>query len=225
MIGGLRQDAAERLCATRQQRPFRDIQDLAERARLDRASLAALTEAGALKSLAGHRRRARWDAMAARHQGDLLAESPLRERQPRLNLPARRDDMLADYASTGLSLEHHPIALLRRRLGRRVSSARQLRRLADGRPVQAAGLVTHRQRPGTASGVIFLSLEDETGIVNVIVWPKLAERFRAEVLQAGLLKVHGKLQNASGSQHVVASRLEALDGWLEGLAAESRDFC
>jgi len=225
MIGGLRRDAADRLCEVRRQRTFRDIQDLAERARLDRASLKALTEAGALKALAGHRRRARWDAMAARHQGDLLAESRIDEHQPRLDLPSPRDDLLDDYASTGLSLAHHPIALLRRRLGKRVRSARQLRDDADGLAVQAAGLVTHRQRPGTASGVIFLSLEDETGIVNVIVWPKLAERFRAEVLQAGLLKVHGKLQNANGSQHVVAARFESLDGWLDRLAAESRDFC
>ncbi|MFO7763378.1 MAG: error-prone DNA polymerase [Wenzhouxiangellaceae bacterium] len=225
MVHGLRREAAERVCAARARTPFRDVQDLVERARLDRASLATLTEAGALKALAGHRRRARWDAMAARHQGDLLAESRIRERQPGLPLPSRRDDLLADYASTSLSLEHHPIALLRRRLGKRVSNARALRDLADGRAVQVAGLVTHRQRPGTASGVIFLSLEDETGIVNVIVWPKLAERFRPEVLQAGLLKVYGKLQNAKGSQHVVADRFEALDGWLDGLASESRDFC
>src|SRR6056297_2612871 len=225
MIDGLRQEAAARLCAERTRRPFRDIQDLSERARLDRASLKALTEAGALKALAGHRRRARWDAMAARHQGDLLADSRIDERQPRLALPSSREDLLDDYASTGLSLAHHPIALLRNRLGTRVRSARQLRDDADGLAVQAAGVVTHRQRPGTASGVIFLSLEDETGIINVIVWPKLVERFRAEVLYAGLVKVHGKLQNANGSQHVVASRFEALDGWLDGLAAESRDFC
>jgi len=225
MVGGLHQDAAARLCAERGHRPFLDIQDLVERARLDRSSLKALTEAGALKALAGHRRRARWDAMAARHQGDLLADSRIDERQPRLALPSSREDLLDDYASTGLSLAHHPIALLRNRLGTRVRSARQLRDDADGLAVQAAGVVTHRQRPGTASGVIFLSLEDETGIINVIVWPKLVERFRAEVLYAGLVKVHGKLQNANGSQHVVASRFEALDGWLDGLAAESRDFC
>ncbi|MEX2499773.1 MAG: error-prone DNA polymerase [Wenzhouxiangellaceae bacterium] len=224
LVKGLRREAAERLVAARAHAPFADIQDLTERARLDRASLKALTEAGALKALAGHRRRARWDAMAARYQGDLLAESRIGEHQPQLALPSSRDDLLDDYASTGLSLAHHPIALLRRRLGKRVSSARQLHELADGRAVQAAGLVTHRQRPGTASGVIFLSLEDETGIINVIVWPKLVERFRAEVLQAGLLKVCGKLQNANGSQHVVAARFEALDGWLEGFASESRDF-
>jgi len=225
MVHGLQQAAAERVCAARVHAPLRDVQDLAERARLDRGALDALTEAGALKALAGHRRRARWDALAARHQGDLLTETRVRECQPGLPLPSRRDDLLADYASTGLSLEHHPIALLRQRLGKRVSRARQLCDLADGCAVQVAGLVTHRQRPGTASGVIFLSLEDETGIANVIVWPKLAERFRAEVLQAGLLKVCGKLQNANGSQHVVAERFRALDDWLDGLSAESRDFC
>jgi error-prone DNA polymerase len=224
MVSGLKRDAAERLAEARAERPFSDVQDLVERARPDRASLNALTEAGALRALAGHRRRARWSALGAQPQGDLLAGSRLPERQPALSLPSRVDELRADYASTGLSLEHHPIALLRRRLGRRVLTARQLADSPDRRAVQAAGVVTHRQRPGTASGVIFLSLEDETGIVNVIVWPKLAERYRAEVLGAGLLRVRGKLQNAHGSQHVVAAAFEALDDWLAGLRTESRDF-
>jgi error-prone DNA polymerase len=225
MVSGLKRDAAERLVGARDRGPFADVQDLVERARPDRASLDALTEAGALRALAGHRRRARWSALGARPQGELLADARLPERQPALPLPSRGDDLVADYASTGLSLEHHPIALLRRRLGRRVLTARQLAGTPDGRPVQAAGIVTHRQRPGTASGVIFLSLEDETGIVNVIVWPKLAERYRAEVLGAGLLRVRGRLQNAQGSQHVVAEGFESLDDWLAGLRTESRDFC
>ncbi len=224
MVRGLKHDAAERLLAARASNPFRDLQDLVERARPDRASLNALTEAGALKGLAGHRRRARWQALGAQVQGELLASTRLPEQQPQLAPAGVREEMLADYASTGLSLDHHPVRLLRKQLGARVFSARQLREVENGRHIQAAGLVTHRQRPGTASGVIFLSLEDETGIINVIVWPKLAERQRAEVLQARLLRVHGKLQNANGSQHLIAERLEALDEWLNGLAVESRDF-
>ncbi len=224
MVSGLRREAAERLVVARGQRRFADVQDLVERARPDRASLHALTEAGALKALAGHRRRARWQALAARDPGDLLTGTRIPEHQPELALPSRIEELRADYASTGLSLESHPIALLRRRLGHDVSTARQLRTVTDGRGIEVAGVVTHRQRPGTASGVIFLSLEDETGIINVIVWPKLAERFRAKVLGAGLLRVRGKLQNARGSQHVVASSFESLDHWLTGLATESRDF-
>ncbi|MDT8449301.1 MAG: error-prone DNA polymerase, partial [Wenzhouxiangellaceae bacterium] len=214
LIRRLGREAAERLVAARAAKPFADLDDLVERARPDRKSLSALTDAGALKGLTGHRRRARWQALGARAQGDLLAGTRLPERSPRLPLPSARDDMLADYASTGLSLDHHPLRLLRKRLGRRVKTARELRETEDGRTVRAAGLVTHRQRPGTASGVIFLSLEDETGIINVIVWPKIAECYRAEVLQAGVLKVGGKLQNANGSQHVIAARFESLDAWL-----------
>jgi len=224
-VRALAAEAAERLVAARADAPFRDAGDLAERAGLDAKAMRALAEAGALKGLAGHRRRARWQALGARRQGDLLAGARLQERQPQLGLPGVREDLVDDYAATGLSLDHHPIDQLRRRLGARVKPARSLAALPDGSAVQAAGVVTHRQRPGTASGVVFLSLEDETGIINVIVWPKLLERFRAEVLQAKLLKVVGKLQNANGTQHVVAARFEALDGWLDGLAADSRDFC
>ncbi|NKI34419.1 error-prone DNA polymerase [Wenzhouxiangella sp. XN79A] len=225
LVRGLAGEAAERLVAARAHAPFRDTGELAERAGLDAKAIRALAEAGALKGLAGHRRRARWQALGARRQGDLLAHAQLAEQQPQLGLPGVREDLLDDYAATGLSLDHHPIGQLRRRLGARVKPARALAALPDGSAVQAAGVVTHRQRPGTASGVVFLSLEDETGIINVIVWPKLLERFRAEVLQATLLKVVGTLQNANGTQHVVAHRFETLDGWLDGLAADSRDFC
>ncbi|MDT8439212.1 MAG: error-prone DNA polymerase [Wenzhouxiangellaceae bacterium] len=224
MVKGLGHEAAERLVAARLYRPFVDLDDMVERARPDRRSLSALTEAGALKALAGHRRKARWQTLAARAQGDLLADARLIEHTPTLAPPSAGEDMLADHAATGFSLDHHPIAQLRPRLGRHVLSARQLRDTEHGKHVSAAGQVTHRQRPGTASGVIFLSLADETGIINVIVWPKLAQRQRAEVLQAGLLKVRGKLQNANGSQHLVAEHFETLDPWLPGLRSESRDF-
>jgi error-prone DNA polymerase len=100
-----------------------------------------------------------------------------------------------------------------------------LRETADGTRVEACGLVTHRQRPGTASGVVFLSLEDETGIINVIVWPKLIERYRREVLQSQILRVAGKLQNAQGTQHLIAERLYSEDHQLASLRASSRDFC
>ncbi|TVS11202.1 MAG: PHP domain-containing protein, partial [Wenzhouxiangella sp.] len=173
MVKGLKVDSAERIVAARRERAFADVQDLAVRARLDRGQLKVLAEAGALKGLAGHRRRARWEALAVQRQGDLLDSAAIAEPRTTIRPADACSELLADYASTGLSLDHHPVALLRRVLNKRVRSARTLSKTADGTRVEACGLVTHRQRPGTASGVIFLSLEDETGIINVIVWPKL----------------------------------------------------
>lgn len=225
MVKGLKADSAERIVAARADGAFRDVRDLAVRARLDRGQLKVLAEAGALKSLAGHRRRARWEALAVQRQGDLLDLAPIAETRTPMAPPDALSELLADYASTGLSLEHHPVALLRRSLTQKVRTARALRDTADGTRVEACGLVTHRQRPGTASGVVFLSLEDETGIINVIVWPKLIERYRKEVLQGQILRVAGTLQNTNGSQHLIASRLHSEDHRLASLSAGSRDFC
>ncbi|HMA98350.1 MAG TPA: OB-fold nucleic acid binding domain-containing protein, partial [Wenzhouxiangella sp.] len=225
MAKGLKVGAAERIVAARADGAFVDIQDLAVRARLDRGQLKALAEAGAFKGLAGHRRRARWEALAVQRQGDLLDSASISEPRTTIRPPDTCSELLDDYASLGLSLNHHPVGLLRRMLGPRVLSAKTLSKTTDGTRVEACGLVTHRQRPGTASGVIFLSLEDETGIINVIVWPKLIERYRREVLQGQILRVVGKLQNAQGSQHLIASRLYSEDHRLAALQSDSRDFC
>ena len=225
MIKGFREDAAERVVQARGERPFRDVDDLAERAGLDRAALRKLADAGALKGLAGHRHRARWAALGARRQGDLLADAEIREQPVQLCLPDARSELFDDYASLGLSLEQHPLKLLRGRLGRQSLRASELPQQANGRRVSAAGLVTHRQRPGTASGVVFVSLEDETGIINVVIWPKLLERYRREVLGGRILRIHGKLQNVEGVCHLVAERIDCLDDWLAELDSRSRDFC
>ncbi len=225
MVKSFDEAAAGRIVAARAERDFRDVQDLAERAGLDKGQVRALAEAGALKGLAGHRNRARWEAMAARAQKDLLAPAAIAE--PRLSIrpPSASDNLLDDYASLGLSLDQHPLKLLRRQLSPRLRRARDLKDIADGTRIEAAGLVTHRQRPGTASGVVFLSLEDETGIINVIVWPKLVERYRRAVLSGHILRVAGTLQNANGTQHLVARRIESEDHRLARLEAGSRDFC
>ncbi|MCC5864595.1 MAG: error-prone DNA polymerase [Wenzhouxiangella sp.] len=225
MVKGLRMEAAERLVAAGQDQDFRDVQDLAERAGLDKGQVRALAEAGALKGLAGHRNRARWEAMAARAQKDLLAPAAIAEPRISIRPPSASDNLLDDYASLGLSLDQHPIKLLRRQLGPRLRRACDLSNITDGSRIEAAGLVTHRQRPGTASGVVFLSLEDETGIINVIVWPKLVERYRREVLSGQLLRISGKLQNAHGTQHLVALHIICEDQRLKRLRANSRDFC
>ena len=225
MVKGFDEAAAERIVDARAERPFRDIQDLVERAGLDRRQVRALADAGALKGLAGHRHRARWEALAAKRQGDLLKNTVIREPRITIRPPQARQELIDDYAHLGLSLDHHPLKLLRAQLGRRVRKASELPQIADGQRIEAAGAVTHRQRPGTASGVIFLSLEDETGIVNVIVWPKLVGRYRREVLTGRILRVAGKLQNAEGTQHLVAERIHCEDHRLDRLSAGSRDFC
>ncbi|MGY6630372.1 MAG: error-prone DNA polymerase [Wenzhouxiangella sp.] len=229
LVKGFDEAAAGRIVAARDQAPFRDVQDLAERAALNSRQLRALADANALKALAGHRNRARWQALGARAQGDLLAGAPMQEARVTLRPPSRRDTLLDDYGHLGLSLDEHPARLLRRALpaglARRLSRASELAALADGRTIEVVGLVTHRQRPGTASGVIFLSLEDETGIINVIVWPQLAERFRREVLGGSLLRVRGQLQNANGTQHLVARQITSEAHRLDNLSASSRDFC
>jgi len=225
MVKGMHSGTVERLVAARTQRPFSNVQDLVERAGLDRGQINALAEADALKGLSGHRNRARWDALAARGQGDLLASATLPEVRVGIRPPDRQSSLLDDYASTGLSLNQHPAGLLRRQLRGRLIQARELPAIANDASIEAIGLVTHRQRPGTASGVIFVSLEDETGLINVIVWPKLLERYRREVLESRLLRVAGTLQNANGSQHLIARRLYSEDARLARLAASSRDFC
>jgi len=225
MVKGFDEGSAGRLVAARVERAFRDVQDLAERAGLDRKQIRALAEGGALKGLAGHRHRARWEALASRRQGDLLSNTTIAEPRTPIKPPRAEDNLLDDYASLGLSLDHHPLALLRPQLGHRVRRAGELASIADGTPIEAAGLVTHRQRPGTASGVVFLSLEDETGIINVVVWPKLVEQYRREVLEGTILRVTGTLQNANNTQHLIARSLVSEDHRLAALAANSRDFC
>jgi len=225
MVKGFDEGSAGRLVAARVERAFRDVQDLAERAGLDRKQIRALAEGGALKGLAGHRHRARWEALASRRQGDLLSNTTIAEPRTPIKPPRAEDNLLDDYASLGLSLDHHPLALLRPQLGHRVRRASELASIADGTPIEAAGLVTHRQRPGTASGVVFLSLEDETGIINVVVWPKLVEQYRREVLEGTILRVTGTLQNANNTQHLIARSLVSEDHRLAALAANSRDFC
>ena len=224
LVRGLAGQAARAIVEARRRRALTSVVDLTERAGLDRRQLNCLAEAGALKSLAGHRRRARWQALASRRQGDLLAGLQPAEQAVRLAPQDQRSDLVDDYASLGLSLDHHPLRLLRPALGRRVLPAHSLARQADNSPVEVAGLVTHRQRPGTASGVIFLSLEDETGIINVIVWPKLVERFRQAVLGSRILRVRGTLQNSDGTCHVIAQTLIDESARLAEITHESRDF-
>ena len=228
LISTLSEAAALRLMRARSERAFDDIDDLARRAALEARELQALARADALLPLAGHRRRQLWAAAGQDRPRALLADAPVREtqvEQPALPLAPEGEAIVLDYASTGLTLRRHPLALLRERIARRGGrSASELARLSNGRSAWACGLVTVRQQPETAHSTIFVTLEDETGSVNVIVWKHVREAHRRALLQSQLLAVKGKWQTANGVSHLVAIRLVDLTPWLGGLVTASRDF-
>ncbi|MBP0638944.1 error-prone DNA polymerase [Cupriavidus sp. AcVe19-6a] len=227
-VKGMRKEAALRIEDARAKRAFDSVEDLALRAALDRHDIDALAAADALAPLAGHRRQARWQARAAAEHAahrDLLYEAPPAEDALALPAPRLGEDVAADYASLGLSLKSHPLALLRPRLAAmRFATASQLARCGNGRHVRACGIVTVRQRPATASGTIFATIEDETGSINLILWPDLVERQRKEVLGAALLGVVGTWQRQGDIQHLVARELVDLSPMLGRLMVGSRDF-
>ncbi|HGL6715671.1 error-prone DNA polymerase [Burkholderia contaminans] len=227
LVRGLGEAAARRIEAARTAAgPFDNVDTLARRAQLERRDLEALAAANALATLAGHRRDALWQAVAAAPERDLLATAPIDEAEkPALGAPSEADDILADYHTTGLTLNRHPVALLRPELrARRLSSAAELHDRPDGRLARACGLVTARQMPGTAKGVMFMTLEDETGCVNLIVRPELLARQRRETLDSRLLAASGVWQVASDVRHLVVQHFEDLTPLLGGLRTSSREF-
>jgi len=226
MVKGLGQAAGERVAkVSRGVTPISTVADLARRAEIDRSDLEALAAGGALKLLAGHRYGAAWEAAAVSVRRDLLDAAPVIEVAPALPQPSEGADLVADYASLGLTLGRHPMALLRLRLDWRYATADFLRKMAHNAPARCVGLVTCRQRPATASGVIFITLEDETGLANIIIHPKLVERQRQEVLGAPLLGVLGVLQREGEVVHLLAKRLVDHSALLGRLTVASRDFC
>ncbi len=226
VVKRLSQEGAFRLLAARAAGAFADIADLAERATLDRRDLEALAAADALAALAGHRHRAVWQVSGVERALPLLpAMTAAQEGMPLLRAPREGQEIVADYFSTGLTLRRHPLALLRDALAKRgVIPNRELWEQPDGRSVTAAGLVITRQRPGSASGVTFVTMEDETGYVNLIVWKRVADAQRAALLESRLLLVHGKLQREGDVLHVIAHRLTDLSALLGDLTVASRNF-
>jgi error-prone DNA polymerase len=223
-IGGLSEQAALSIMTARRQRPFRDIADLCLRANLDEKARNALAEAGALQSLAGNRNQARWIVAGVERQRPLLPGSP-EERQIELPTPAMGEEILSDYRALGLTLHAHPLSLLRDKLrARRLLGSRELQDKRHGSRVHAAGLVTNRQRPQTASGTIFVTLEDEHGMVNVVVWEHVAQRRRKALLGASLLAVRGRWEQVDGVAHLIAQDMHDLSDMLGGLRTASRDF-
>jgi error-prone DNA polymerase len=224
LVRGFPEAAAKRVAEARRQ-AFESVDDLAHRAALDRRELKCLAAAGALAPLAGHRREAHWSVAGIATGKHILAGAPVAENRPALAPPSEGETLLADYASTGLTLGRHPLALLRRRLSRmRFSTADELKRLPGGATARAAGIVTGRQRPGTASGTVFVTLEDETGAINVIVWPRLVEAQRRELLGSKLMGVEGTLEREGEVMHLVAKRLVDHSDLIGSLHIDSRDF-
>ncbi|MBO9651178.1 MAG: error-prone DNA polymerase [Variovorax sp.] len=230
-VSSLSEAGAQRLLAARAQAPFTSTEDLALRAELDGKDMAALAAADALMSLSGHRRQQVWDATAQRRAPALLKGVPINE--PALQLPAapEGEEIVGDYAALGLTLRRHPLALLRARLARmNLMSAEQLRSLPSGQTARACGIVKGRQRPQTANGTIFVTLEDETGNVNVIVWNHVIEAWREPLLKSTLLAVQGTWQRDVDSggevRHLVATGFRDLTPLLGRLAqsSRSRDF-
>ncbi len=225
-VGGLSIDAAQRIVEARAAGPFASVEDLARRAALDAQALQALAQADALRGLAGHRHQAAWAVAGVDTRATpMLRDTRVHEVAAALEAPSEVEDTLADYRSLGLTLQRHPIALLREELSRyKVQTAAVLKTYPHGRLARASGLVTHRQRPETAKGTTFVTLEDETGAVNVIVWPRVFEAHRRELLGTRLLTVYGQWQREGEVMHLVAMKLIDHSPLFEGLVARSRDF-
>ncbi len=225
MVRGLSQATAGRIVAARLQAPFESADALARRCALTRDDLQLLAAADALASLAGHRRQQVWQASAWHAAPALLREAPVHEVALALPPAPEGEDILWDHSALGLSLRRHPVALLRPRLQKRqVFTAEQLRQIPDGQLVRHVGIVTTRQQPPAAKGTAFVTLEDETGSVQVICWKSLYDAQRAELLHSRLMGVYGRWQREGLVCHLVALRLVDLTHLLGRLATTSRDF-
>jgi error-prone DNA polymerase len=228
-VKGLDQESAERIVAARGFRAFGSVDELVRRTRLGAKTLSTLAAAGALKSIAGHRHRANWAVTGVEDHtesvGALLADAPMIEGTPMLRTPTEGEDIIADYAHIGLTLGRHPMAVLRERLDRhQVVSSQELSSVPDGTRLRVAGLVMTKQRPGTAAGVTFVTLEDEHGSVNLVIWRQIADRDRRALLGARLLGAVGRLQREGEVIHVIVDHLEDHSQLLGKLLTRSRNF-
>ncbi len=224
-VRGMRRDVAERLSAARADRAFTDVVDLCTRTGIDRRQQELLAEAGALRGLAGHRHRAKWAVAGVESQLPLFGRASPAEDSVMVPAPSVGENLQSDYARTGLSLGPHPLKLIRSRLrAARFTDSRSLHSQPHQSRVRTAGLVTQRQRPQTASGTTFITIEDEHGFINVVVWKDVAERQRRAYLEARLLGVEGQWERVDGVSHLIARRLTDISAWLGSLDSRSRDF-
>jgi len=230
IIRGFPENAAERLCQHRPKTGYRFATELRRLANLNQREMELLAGANAMPAFAANRHQAYWQLLGHEKPAELFStaeDSENYEPESCLQLPEPTEgqNLLADYASQGLTLQRHPLALLREQGHLQFClSAEQLKTTKAGIPVQVAGLVTGRQRPGSASGVTFVTLEDETGNVNVVVWLETARRQRKPLLTARLLHVKGVLEREGEIVHVMAGKLSDLSHLIQTLPVNSRDF-
>jgi error-prone DNA polymerase len=229
-IDGLQEEEIGKLVAARTAvaRPYEDVHALWARARVKLFTLEKLAAADAFRSVGLDRRQALWEvkALGAAEPLPLFTWSETREAaaEPFVQLPQMRlsEHVVNDYQTLRLSLKAHPMSFLRERFtARRVIACDELRGIKDGAYVSVAGVVLVRQRPGSAKGVVFMTIEDETGIANAVVWAKTLERFRKEVMGSRLIVIHGRVQRHQDIIHVVSAKLEDRSDWLQLLSAEA----
>ncbi|MFT7458738.1 MAG: error-prone DNA polymerase [Planctomycetota bacterium] len=226
MIKGLSVSAANALVNERELKPYSDIQELVTRTQLSKGDIQSLAEADALKSISGDRHRSYWQVLDTETPLPLFPNVTSDKTEVMLRKPKEGEDILTDYASTGLSLRRHPLALLRQRLNNLgATNSGDLWKLDNKAKAKAAGIVTSRQRPGTASGVMFFTLEDEYGFINTVIWPSLIERYRHFITSVKLLEVNGVVQQQDGVLHLIAEQLLDRSVWLSDMKLRSRDFC
>lgn len=241
VVNGLGEDAGKRVEHARKDQAPTDAEDLASRARLDRKELVAIAESGALDALAGGRRHAIWQVVAPRGAGLFDGVAP-EEEVPKLRAMSRAEQLVLDYERTGVSVADHPMLVLRPTLPKRFKTSRDILALRSGTRVSVAGLVICRQRPGTASGVVFVTMEDEHGFLNLVLWAKVFEQFHHVATTSRMLVVHGRIERSddphgkrpadpnapSSVVYVIAEKLEKLESQapkeLRGLGSMSRDF-
>ncbi len=232
MVGSLSAEATKRIVQARGQAPFASVEDMALRATLDIKDMNALAAADALSALAGHRRQQAWAATAQHRAPALLQHAPVNEGLLHLAPAPEGDAIVFDYAATGFTLRKHPLQLLRPRLARMgLLTSSELRHMPHNSPASACGIVSVRQRPPTAKGTVFVTLEDETGTVNVIVWNHVVEAQRDALMKARLLAVEGiwqrDVESGGNVRHLLAQTLTDLTpllGRLGEQASKSRDF-
>ena len=225
LVNGLAEAEAKKLLQGRAHRRYVSAADIINRAGVSRRALEALAEGGAMEAISGNRHASRWEVAGVQRFTEALAGATVEEKAIALPAPTEGQGLTADYRSLGLTLGRHPLALLRKRLAReRVVPAARLKELPSGRQVRVAGIVTHRQRPGTASGVVFATLEDETGSTNIIIWSRVMEAQREAILNSRLMLVEGELQSEQEVINVVVRRVHNYSDWLGDLQTTSRDF-
>lgn len=225
LVSKLSVSGANRILTARANGPFNSAGDLVRRTGINQGDQQALAIAGALENISGDRHQAQWDLLGVEALPELLVDASANE--PNLPLPAPTDgeNTVADYMSVGLTLNQHPLCLLREKLKqKRIMDSLTWAGVPHGRMARLAGIIKVRQRPGSANGVLFLTIEDEGGPVNVIVWQKVVEQFRKEVLTAKMISVYGLTQREQGVVHLVARKIEDLTWMLGELNTQSRNF-